>query len=488
MNKEEVKLEEVQQGISQQPAQPVEGSLVTKSMHSGVEYVDKCIAFIVNREVDVSKDVIMYSRPPILFGLYIIFIFIFLGGAWAAFAPLDSAAHASGIVVAAADKQRIQHVHGGRVKRIFVKQGETVNEGQALLELQSADASMSYEIALNNYLDLLALQNRLIAQRDNLRSIEFDELLMQNRDNPRIAKLIKVQDNIFNQMAQSRKNTRGVFENEIEKCRKKKRSLLARKTSLGIHLKFTANQLDIQRTLEGEGLSSRTTSEGLLSEKAKCEADLTGASLEVAVIDREIACLELRIKEDLTKRFEETLKELKEVQARLADSRERYNLAKDVLYQQIVTSPMDGIVNDITKNTIIHPQAYVGDITPSYAELIIEARISPQHIDSVHVGQTSKVRFTAFKSRTSPIFTGRIVSISPNIVVEQQPGFSQANASYIARIEMDRDALAKFLSHRKVKLMPGMMADVQVVTGTRTMLRYLLDPVLDQAFNAFKEK
>lgn len=460
----------------------------TRVINACLSCLDWCIGFITNRRVDTSCDVIMYARPPIIFGFYVILIFIVLGGAWASFAPLDSAAHAYGVVVAASDKQRIQHLYGGRVKHIFVKQGDAVNAGQALLELQSPDARASYEIALNNYLDILALQNRLVAQRDSLRSIEFDGLLLRNRSNARVAKLLRVQENIFKQMEQSKRNAQGVFEHEIEKCKQKRAALLVRKASLEIQLQAVSNQFSISQSLENEGLSSHTTSEGILADKSKCEADIAAASLDALSMEKEISCLGIKIKEDKTRRFEEALKELREVQTKLADSREKYALASSILYQQLVVSPMDGIVNDITKNAVISPQGYVGDVTPSCTSLIVEARIPPQYIDSVQVGQISKLRFTAFKSRTSPTFKGKLVSISPNVVIDHSNHPGQGNPAYVATIEVDSEELTRFLAHRKLKLLPGMAADVQIVTGTRTMLRYLLDPVLDQAFKSFKEK
>lgn len=130
---------------------------IVPNLQSFVIFVDQVVGFIVNRNVAHNDDdVIAYARSPIIFGLYVVFIFIICGGSWALFAPLDSAAQASAVVMPSGDMQRIHHIHGGKVKKIFARQGDLVNKGQVLMELCSADAKAAYEIRLNQYLDLLA--------------------------------------------------------------------------------------------------------------------------------------------------------------------------------------------------------------------------------------------------------------------------------------------------------------------------------------------
>ena len=127
------------------------------------------------------------------------------------------------------------------------------------------------------------------------------------------------------------------------------------------------------------------------------------------------------------------------------------------------------------------------DISPSDDYLIIEAKVEPRHIDSIQVGLQSKIRFSAFKSRTTPLFTGKVVKISPDTVQDRNQG-PTPDTYYIARIEINMDEFNKIAKARKLELHPGMQAEVQIVTGTRTLLQYLLDPITDTMFRAFKEK
>lgn len=189
----------------------------------------------------------------------------------------------------------------------------------------------------------------------------------------------------------------------------------------------------------------------------------------------------------------EILKELKDTQASATEMRERYIHAKDSLDHAVLTSPVDGIVIVLNYHTIggvVHPGGLpVAEISPSRDFLVVEAKIPARNIDSVHVGLLAKMRFSAFKSRTTPMFTGKVVSISADVVVDRnaQPGTTDPNV-YMARIEMDMDEFNKVAEIRGIKLHPGMQAEVQIVTGTRTLLKYLFDPITDTMFKAMKEK
>ena len=185
--------------------------------------------------------------------------------------------------------------------------------------------------------------------------------------------------------------------------------------------------------------------------------------------------------------------ELKDVQINVSDKKERLYALIDMLERVVLKSPVDGVVNNINYHTVgsvIPPGQPIMDISPSGDHLIIEAKIEPKNIDSIRVGLKSKIRFSAFKSRTTPLFTGTVVSLSPDIVIDQRHQMDNryAGGYYLARIELNMDEFNEIARTRKIELHPGMQAEVQIVTGTRTLLKYLLDPVIDAMFKGFKEK
>ncbi|QEK39372.1 HlyD family type I secretion periplasmic adaptor subunit [Candidatus Sneabacter namystus] len=460
-------------------------SLVKLAGKSAV-FVDQCACFIVNRDTASIGEVMIYARAPIMFGVYVVLIFVFCGGLWASLAPLDSAAHASGLVKFEANKQRIQHHKGGKVEEFCVLQGDYVSSGQVLLELACTDDKVNYSLCLERYLDCIALENRLVAQRDGLDEINFDRILLKNAKNPLVSKFIDVQTKIFKEMEGIMNNHLMLLDQEFSKCSKKLDSAKSTKISYLQNIKVTKERLNVNEELEKEGFVAKMTAATAEAEHEKAKADLASINSEIMVLEKELICSKLRKQDVRNRRFEEVLKELKEVKVRLTEAKERYDVAREYLEERFVKAPISGIVNFVTQDSVINPGGFVAEVTPTDGEMIVEAKINPQHIDAVRVGQVSKIRFVAFKTRTSPVFHGEVVSISPNIVVENV-GMQQQYA-YVAKIKMDQKELDAFLIPRGMKIVPGMFADIQIVTGTRTMLRYLLDPILDQAFSAMVER
>lgn len=163
-------------------------------------------------------------------------------------------------------------------------------------------------------------------------------------------------------------------------------------------------------------------------------------------------------------------------------------------------SPANGIVNNInfhTKGSTIPGGQTIMEISPIGDDLLIEAKISPKLIDAVVPGMEAKIRFSAFKSRSSPVFKGKVIYVSPDIVkpqdqIEAQQMSSQFPQSggyyYLVKIELDKENFDKHAIKRGLKLQTGMQAEIQIITGERTLLRYLLDPLVDAMFKGLKEK
>ena len=188
------------------------------------------------------------------------------------------------------------------------------------------------------------------------------------------------------------------------------------------------------------------------------------------------------------------IRELKDTQFQATNAFEKYINAKETLSHVTVRSPVDGIVNNVLVSTIggvIHPKDELVEVTPKDDDLVIEAKISPKNIDSVHAGLNAKIRFSAFKSRTTPVFVGKVIYVSPDVVRDDSAYARMGQSepySYVARIELDAEEFSEYAAEHGLVLHPGMTAEVYIVTGTRTLLRYLLDPLIDQMFESFVEK
>lgn len=444
--------------------------------------IDGFIKFVITPKGTSSNPVIQYARGPIFFGVWVMIIFVVGGGTWSATAPLDSAAHARAVVISDMENKIIQHLEGGTIKHIYVRQGDLVNAGDILIELDDARVKPQFEIALNQYRAFLANYARLVAEIEQKDEIEFPKELTDNINDPQVSQLIANQKNIFHTQKRLVESLIIQFEKDIELC-SKNIELLKKQ------VEFDQEQINNHKGLLSQGFVSKVTLDEL---ELRAEKNMH----EIIRNETEIAKARTRISETKAKHLNGSLTELKDVRTHMIDAQEKYYLTSESMKKLLITSPIDGIVKALDVNTkggVIGPGYKIMEITPANDKLVLKASILPANIDSIRVGLVAKVRFTAFKSRTTPVFNGTVVVVSPDTVIDPQTPAQFSNPAagdrvYVAKIELDMDEFNKVAQAQNLSLVPGMQADVQIVTGTRTLLRYLLDPITDNMFRAFKEK
>ncbi len=467
---------------------------ILQNMQHGVKFIDQFTNLIVKEDGGNANDVVKSARSPILFGSFVIIFFVVFGTIWAAVAPLDSAAVAQGTVVSSSLKKIINHQEGGILKKILVQIGDKVNQGDNLIELDDAKIKFEYEQILNQYRSLLGSEYRLMAEINEDEQVNYPQFLLQDKADPNVAKIIETQDNLFNSKRKYNIAEKNSLEQKIKQTYKQIDGYIARKKSLAKSIAVTKDRLKATKTLNTKGYVQKSALLELEAKEAQLESELAVTDTEIARSDQEITKTNIELL-NVDNRFSSAnLNELKETQTNLSGARERLMHTKDALNRIIIKSPVDGIVNNIAYNTIgssIPPGQTIIEISPQNDPLVIDAKVEPKNIDSISVGLVSKIRFSAFKSRTTPLFTGKVVSISPDIVNDnlQRAGNDPlANGYYLVRIELDMDNFEALAKPRKLELHPGMSAEVQIVNGTRTLLNYLLDPVYDAMFKGFKEK
>ncbi len=452
--------------------------------------LDWFIKYVINKQELDKDDVMSTARGPIIFGTYVIVIFVIIGGGWALIAPLDSAERAVGYIIPSSKRKIVQHIQGGVIKEIYVSLGDQVRSGEKIVALDEVQSKANYEMALNSYQTSLATEARLIAERDNLDEITFDDFLLDRKNDIQVATLIKGQELLFKSRKEVYNKTIEALTQKHVQLEKQLEGLIARRTS---SLKNNAVNKEMLKSFQDLYKKGYLQKAKLLEMEAK-DAESYSALL---TLDSEIA----RIHESLTGDEAEILRVKSEYLARILEdlskthvskneALERYSAAKDGFDKIILRSPVDGTVIEMHATTIggvFGPGAHMAEILPANDKLIVEARIASKDIASVHVGLKAKIRFSAFKSRTTPVFKGTVVSLSPDVVQDKNQSQMQEPA-YIAKIDIDMDDFNKIAKKNKLVLRPGMQVEVNIVTGTRTLVRYLLDPVTDSIFKAFKEK
>lgn len=486
------------QGMQQNklsPAQARAQKIIAKVFHAMQKmqfWLDRFINFITKPSDEDRNDVVQAARYPILFGVYVTIIFVGIGGIWSMVAPLNSAVIAIGNVVSSSNKKVIQHHEGGIIKNIYVTSGDHVKQGDRLVELEDAKIRSEYEGNLNQYRTSLAAESRLIAERDNLETIEFPELLKQSSNIPEVEKIMHTQENLFRYRKEMYRAEKDSLKQRILQAYKEVEGLEARKIAADKNLRIMSDRLKAFKTLLTKGYASKATVLEAEAKEASYRSEAANTEISIAKAHQEVTRAEIENLNIENKYIDRALTELKDVQVQVASYRERHIALTDSLKRVTIKSPVDGVVNTVHIHTIggvVGGGAPILEISPTNDKLVIEAKVPHKNVDSVHVGLTAKIRFSAFKSRTTPLFTGKVVSISPDIVqdknqMQQDPG----GPYYIARIEIDMEEFNKIADAKNLALHPGMMAEVQIVTGTRTLFRYLLDPVTDTMFKAFREK
>lgn len=467
---------------------------ILQSMQHGVKFIDQFTNLIVKEDGGNANDVVKSARSPILFGAFVIIFFVIFGAIWAAVAPLDSAAVAMGTVVSSSQKKIINHQEGGILKKVFVAVGDKVKEGDNLIELDDSRIKYEYENTLNQYRSLLGTEYRLMAEINGDEQVNYPLFLTQDKADKNVTKVIETQDNLFNSKQKLKIAEQNSSEQKIKQLNKQIEGYQARKTSLIKSLEVTKDRLNANKTLGNKRYVQKSTILELEAKEANLQSEIAFTDTEIARSEQEITKTNIDLLNFDNKQSAQNLTELRETQTNLSGLRERLVHYQEALNRTIIKSPVDGIVNNINFHTIgssIPPGQTIIEISPENDLLVIEARIEPKQIDSIKVGLVSKIRFSAFKSRTTPMFTGKVVSISPDIINDNQqraPGDPLAGGYYSARIELDMDKFTELATPRKLELHPGMQAEVQIVNGTRTLLNYLLDPVYDAMFKGFKEK
>ena len=466
---------------------------IIQSMQSGVRFIDQFTNFIVNRRTSNSNDVVDSARSPIIFGTYTIIIFVIFGLIWAATAPLDSAAVASGTVISNTQRKSLNHQEGGIIKTIYVKVGDTVKQGDPLLEFDSTRIKSEHDSVLNQYRAFLASEFRLLAEINGQDTVEYPEFLTKDKAIPEVTKIIETQNNLFHSKKDVKRAEQDSLKQKTMQLKKQIEGYEAKKISLIKTLEVLKDRVDATKKLNIKGFAQKAALLELEAKEASAQSDIAMNDTEIAKSEQEITRTEIELLNLESNFVSKTLTELKETQIQLSERREKYNHYSDSLDRIILRSPVDGVVNNINYHTVgsvIPAGQAIMDISPTDDHLIIEAKVEPKNIDSIRVGLESKIRFSAFKSRTTPLFTGTVVSLSPDIVFDQRQQMDSryAGGYYLARIELNMSEFNEVASTRKIELHPGMQAEVQIVTGTRTLLKYLLDPVIDAMFKGFKEK
>ncbi len=435
------------------------------------------------RRFNVERDLKSQVRKPVMFGALVLAGTLGFFVIWGGIAPLDSAVVAEGAIIVSGEHRIIQHLEGGVIKEILVKDGDTVAVGQPLVVLSDAQAKAAAAIVLSQLQFAKIVEQRLIAESQDMDSVDFTSSIIEGSNDAEVKIFMQNQASLFELNKAALKGTVSVENQKVMQKEAEIKVFQARVSTYEENLKIAKEQLSIVNGLQKQGLDTKVRLLDVMQKMDQITGGIAEANANIGRAREEIAEAELnkvRVAIDFKQRNAERFREN---HSAVLDLEQRLSAARDVLSRTIIRSPSAGIVTTLAYHTpggVIPPGAKIMELVPQDDDLIIEAYLLPQHVESVYPGLKTKVQLNAYKSRLVPRVDATLTYVSPDKIITER-----GEQFYKLRAILDNGAIQRI--NADIKLFPGMPVTVFVVKGERTVLQYLLSPIIDSFHKAFKE-
>lgn len=425
------------------------------------------------------------ARAPLSLGFLAILILIGGFGTWSVMANISGAVIADGQIEVDQNRQVVQHPDGGVISEIRVQEGDLVNAGDILLRLDATNLGSELVVVEGQLFEMMARRGRFEAERDGTDNITFDaDLIATAANSPSAQNLMQGQQRLFDARLES-------LGQEVSQMQKRRGQILdqitgitAQQTALDSQLDLITQELVNQQTLLDRGLAQVSRVLSLQREQARLRGSMGELAANKAQAEGKITEIEIEVLKFGTKRREEAITRLRDLQFRELELREQRRALTDRLARLDIRAPLSGIVYGMqffAPRSVIRPADPVLYLVPQDRPLVIAAKVQPINIDQIFIGQEVTLRFSAFDARTTPELKGRVMKISADAFTDER---TQASfyRSEIALLDGEIDRLPA-----DATLIPGMPVQAFIRTNDRTPLAYLVKPLADYFARAFRE-
>ena len=428
------------------------------------------------------------ARPSIrlhlIIGLAVVAVLAGGLGGWASTAEISGALIAPGSIVVESNVKKVQHPTGGVVGEVRAHDGDVVKAGDVVVRLDDTVTKASLAIVTKNLDGLWARAGRLEAEQQGLDRIVFPPMLLDRANDPDVKNVMASESKLFEvrttgrigQKAQLRERVAQLNEEiaglQAQEKAKDQEIALVEKELVGVRTLYDQHLVQMTRLTTLERDAARLSGERAqyISSRAQARGKITETELQIIQVDKDMVS--------------DVSKDLRETNDKIGEFVERKVTAEDQLRRIDIRAPQDGMVEQSTVHTVggvITAGDAIMMIVPQADDLQVEAKVNPQDIDKLQIGQKTLLRLSAFNQRTTPELNGIVTRVSPDVTTEQRTGQSY----YTIRVSMPPEEVARL---GEAKLIPGMPVEAFVQTGDRTMLSYLIKPLKDQLMRAFREK
>jgi HlyD family secretion protein len=431
-----------------------------------------------------KKSVRRSIRLHLVLGLSMVLVLAGGLGGWASTVQISGALIAPGQIVVESNVKKVQHPTGGVVGELRARDGDHVKSGDIVVRLDDTVTKANLAIVTKNLDAAMARAARLEAEQRGLDKIKFPQQLVERAIDPDVAAVMSSEAKLFEVRVNGRAGQKQQLHERVtqlneeisgltaqEKAKDQEISLVEKELA-GVRDLYDKHLVQISRltTLERDGARLAGERAQYIASRAQAKGKITETELQIIQVDKDMVS--------------EVSKDLRETNDKIGELVERKVTAEDQLRRVDIRAPQDGIVEQSTVHTVggvITAGDAIMLVVPQADDLQVEAKVNPQDIDKLQIGQKTLLRLSAFNQRTTPELNGVVTRVSPDVTTEQRTGQSY----YTIRVSMPPEEVARL---GEVKLIPGMPVEAFVQTGERTMLSYLLKPFHDQLMRAFREK
>ena len=427
------------------------------------------------------------TRGPKIFGVVAASVFFLLFGGWAIYAPLSSAALAPGVVSPDGSRKTIQHLEGGIIRTINVREGDRVAEGQTLLTLENIRAKARYEELREQLIFQLATKARLLAEEQELTELTFDfptDLATEAPEQVKIAERSQVA--LFNNRLETQAAREQILAKRVSQLQEEITGLTEVISAQDDQLSLIFQELESSQALYDQGLQRLSPLLVLKRQEADLRAERASNRASIARLGQQIGETELQLFATRQQNREQGSDELSRVRSQIATISSQLPERADALARTVVTAPISGQVLNLRVTTetggVVRPGGDILDIVPENGELVIDARVRPNDIETIYPGMQARVLLTAYTQRNLPQIFGTLRSISADRLVDDRTG----EPYFLAKVLVQSEEIEHLGGD--IDLIAGMPADVMILTGERTFFDYLIKPFADSIRASFREE